>query len=184
MVQITLKSKPGSGSSAAIAHSVARGQGGGEQNGHENAATGASDLCRGGDVDSSAGGHVAGLDAGSRSADSSLRLSGPKTNKIGTDFDYTISGYASGAANYVVAWEQFNEQSGCATTYAAESTRVFLQSTYELTLWLNRSVSSNYSLLARFGADHSGKHGICAYLINLSSGDTYAYGGAFWTNVQ
>jgi hypothetical protein len=122
--------------------------------------------------------------ARSRSADSSLRLSGPKTNKIGTDFDYTISGYASGAANYVVAWEQFNEQSGCATTYAAESTRVFLQSTYELTLWLNRSVSSNYSLLARFGADHSGKHGICAYLINLSSGDTYAYGGAFWTNVQ
>jgi hypothetical protein len=122
--------------------------------------------------------------AGSRSADSSLRLSGPKTNKIGTDFDYTISGYASGTANYVVAWEQFNEQSGCATTYAAESTRVFLQSTYELTLWLNRSVSSNYSLLARFGADHSGKHGICAYLINLSSGDTYAHGGAFWTNVQ
>ncbi len=122
--------------------------------------------------------------AGSRSAESTLRLSGPKTNKIGTDFDYTVSGHASGAANSVVAWEQFNEQSGCASTYAAESTRVFLQSTYELTLWLNRSVSSNYSLLARFGADHSGRHGMCAYLINLSSGDTYAYGGAFWTSVQ
>jgi hypothetical protein len=72
--------------------------------------------------------------AGSKSAGSSLKLSGPKTNRFGTDFDYTISGAASGAANYLVAWEQYYPQKGCATTYAAESTRAFLPSTYGLTL--------------------------------------------------
>jgi hypothetical protein len=122
--------------------------------------------------------------AGSNSAGSSLKLSGPKTNKFGTDFDYTISGAASGAANYLVAWEQYDPQKGCATTYAAESTRAFLPSTYGLTLWLNRPVSGSYSVRAAFGAAHLGKHGMCAYLINLTTGDTYAYGGAFWTNVK
>jgi len=122
--------------------------------------------------------------AGSHSAGSSLKLSGPKTNKFGTDFDYTIAGTAAGAANYLVAWEQYYPQKGCASTYAAESTQAFLPSTYGLTLWLNRSVSGAYSVRAAFGAAHLGKHGMCAYLINLTTGDTYAYGGAFWTNVK
>ena len=122
--------------------------------------------------------------AGSHLSGSSLKLSGPKTNKYGTDFDYTISGTAAGPANYLVAWEQYYPQKGCATTYAAESTRAFLPSTYGLTLWLNRAVSTSYSARAAFGAAHLGKHGMCAYLINLTTGDTYAYGGAFWTNVK
>jgi hypothetical protein len=122
--------------------------------------------------------------ASTRSGGSSLVLRGPKTNKYGSDFDYTISGTASGAADYLVAWEQYYPQSGCASTYAAESTRTFLPDTYGLTLWLNRSVSGSYSALAEFGASHLGKHGMCAYLINLSTGDTYAHGGAFWTNVK
>jgi hypothetical protein len=122
--------------------------------------------------------------AGSHSTGSSLALTGPKTNKFGTDFSYTISGTAAGAADYLVAWEQYYPQKGCATTYAAESTRAFLPSTYALTLWLNRPVSGAYSVRTAFGAAHLGKHGMCAYLINLSTGDTYAHGGAFWTNVK
>jgi hypothetical protein len=51
-----------------------------------------------------------------------------------------------------------------------------------LTLFENRNVSHHYSVVEQFGAVHLGKHGICAYLINLSTGDTYAYAGAFWTN--
>jgi hypothetical protein len=118
----------------------------------------------------------------SHSAGNSLRLSGPKSNKMGSDFNYTISGTASSPANYVVAWEQFYPNGGCASTYLEESTRAFLPDTYGLTLWVNRTVSHNYSLLAQFGAAHLGKHGVCAYLINLTTGDTYAYAGAFWTN--
>jgi hypothetical protein len=118
------------------------------------------------------------------SSDSSLSLSGPKTNRYGTDFTYTISGTANSPADYLVAWEQYYPASGCAATYAAESARTFLPATYGITLWMNRSVSGRYSALARFGAEHLGKHGMCAYLINLSTGDTYAYGGAFWTNVK
>jgi hypothetical protein len=118
----------------------------------------------------------------SHSGDSSLRLIGPTSNKLGAAFEYTISGAAVSPANYVVAWEQFYPQSGCANTYAAESTRVFLPNTYGLTLFENKSVSHNYSIVEQFGADHVGKHGICAYLIDLATGDTYAYAGAFWTN--
>ena len=83
----------------------------------------------------------------SHSAGSSLTLSGPKSNTTGADFDYTISGAAVSPANYVVAWEQFYPQSGCANTYAAESTRVFLPNTYGLTLFENKSVSHNYSIV-------------------------------------
>ena len=120
--------------------------------------------------------------ARSHSGGSTLKLSGPRSNKLDASFTYTISGNAEGAANYLVAWEQFYPRSGCATTYAAESTRAFLPYTYDLTLFLNRSVSGNYSASEGFAAIHAGKHGMCAYLINLTSGDTYAYAGAFWTN--
>ncbi|MGA3352033.1 MAG: hypothetical protein ABSD85_02465 [Acidimicrobiales bacterium] len=118
---------------------------------------------------------------GPRSAGSSLKLTGPKTNKMGAGFVYKISGTAKGAANFVVAWEQFYEQSGCAKTYAAESTRAF-QPSYAVTLFLDEAVSHSFSTREDFYAEHSGKHGICAYLINLSTGDTYASAGAFWTN--
>ena len=118
----------------------------------------------------------------SHAAGSSLRLSGPTSNKVGTAFDYTISGVAISPADYVVAWEQFYPQEGCASTYAAESTRTFFPNTYGLTLFENRTVSHNYTLVEHFGAAHLGKHGICAYLIDLATGDTYADAGAFWTN--
>jgi len=112
----------------------------------------------------------------------SLHVSGPKSNKIGQNFNEQISGYAKGGANFVVAWEQYYPRSGCAATYAAESTRAFLPGTYGLTLWIDQPVHGKYSITAHFGAANLGKHGLCAYLISLSSGSTYAHGSIFWTN--
>lgn len=116
----------------------------------------------------------------------SMKVSGPPTNKMGTDFSYVISGTAGGPANHVVAWEQYTKGSGCAPTFAAESVRANFvpSSVYGLTAWTNQSVSSSYSVTAAFGAAHLGVHGICAYLINYTTGATYAEAGAFWTNVS
>ncbi|HTX09959.1 MAG TPA: hypothetical protein VME22_15170 [Solirubrobacteraceae bacterium] len=115
-------------------------------------------------------------------ADNSLKLSGAAKNQLGQNFNWTISGFAGGAANRVVAYEQFYKKSGCASTYAAEKGRVSKPS-YAVTLWLSRSVHAHYSLVAEFGADHAGVHGICAYLINRLSGQTYEHAGGWWDNV-
>ena len=152
------------------------------ENSHEDAASRVSDRSRCHFADSGTRRCIGSVDAELAFWGSSLRLRGPTSNKLGAAFEYTISGAAVSPANYVVAWEQFYPQSGCANTYAAESTRVFLPNTYGLTLFENKSVSHNYSIVEQFGADHVGKHGICAYLIDLATGDTYAYAGAFWTN--
>ncbi len=127
---------------------------------------------------------VAGAAPASQSVADSLHLKGPTVNKIGTDFDYTISGSASAPGDFLVAWEQYYPVTGCAATYAAESARTFESSTYELTLWLDGSVSGTFSKAAEFGADHPGKHGMCVYLISLTTGNTYAHAGAFWTNTS
>lgn len=115
-----------------------------------------------------------------------MTASGPATNTMGSDFNYVISGSASGPANRVVAWEQAEKASGCAPTFAAEAARELFQPTslYELTVWTNRAVSGSYSVTAAFGARNLGVHGICAYLINYTTGQTYAHAGAFWTNVS
>jgi len=115
---------------------------------------------------------------------SSLHASGPTSNKMGTNFDYVLSGSSGSGANRLVAWEQFNKVAGCAATFAGESARVLLEptSTYDLTLWTNVPVSGSYSVTAHFGASHLGVHGICAYLINLGTGETLAAAGSFWTN--
>jgi hypothetical protein len=117
-------------------------------------------------------------------ASNSLELSGAAKNTLGQNFNWTIRGFAGGAANRVVAYEQFYKKSGCAETYLAERARVSKPS-YAVTLWLNQAVGphAHYSLVARFGADHTGVHGICAYLINRRTGDTYAHAGGWWDNV-
>ncbi len=117
-------------------------------------------------------------------AGSSLKLSGAATNVIGHDFNWTISGYAGDDANRVVAWEQYYEQSGCAPTYSAELARESQPAKYGLTLWLSKAVHDSYTLVAQFGADNLGVHGICAYLINRANGHTYAHGGGWWRNVS
>jgi hypothetical protein len=115
-------------------------------------------------------------------ASNSLKLSGAAKNTLGQDFNWTIAGFAGGDANRVVAYEQYYKHSGCAETYSAERARLS-ESSYAVTLWLNRAVHGHYSLVAQFGADHAGVHGICAYLINRHSGHTYAHGGGWWDNV-
>jgi len=117
-------------------------------------------------------------------AGSSLRLTGPGSNKLGTTFSYTISGSATGAADYIVAWEQLYRRSGCAGTYAAESTRAFLPARYGIGLETATSVAKGrtFSVLARFNAVNRGTHGLCAYLISLETGNTYAHAAAWWTN--
>lgn len=116
----------------------------------------------------------------------SMKVTGPPTNKIGTDFTYLITGTAGGPANRVVAWEQYDKSNGCAPTFAAESVRAIFQpsSLYGLTKWTNEAVSGSYSVTAAFGAANLGVHGICAYLINYTTGQTYAKAGAFWKNVS
>jgi len=113
----------------------------------------------------------------------SLHVSGPVSNLMGVNFNETISGVTASPANYVVAWEQFYKHTGCAATFAQESTRAFFSGTWGLTAWLAKPVSAgHYSAVARFGARNLGTHGMCAYLINLSTGTTYAHGSIWWTN--
>ena len=40
----------------------------------------------------------------------------------------------------------------------------------------------SYSTVAAFGAQNLGTHGMCAYLINLSTGTTYAHSQVWWNN--
>ena len=115
---------------------------------------------------------------------SSLRLAGPGSNRLGATFSYTISGSATGAADYLLAWEQLYPRSGCASTYAAESTRAFVPARYGISLETARPVAHgrNFSVVARFNAVNPGKHGLCAYLISLETATTYAHTAAWWTN--
>jgi len=112
-----------------------------------------------------------------------LHVSGPISNLMGVNFNETISGVTASPANYVVAWEQFYKHTGCASTFAQESTRAFFSTTWGLTAWLAKPVSpGHYSAVARFGARNLGTHGMCAYLINISTGTTYAHSSIWWNN--
>ena len=117
-------------------------------------------------------------------ATSTMHVSGPTSNVMHQNFNETITGFAASPANYVVAWEQFYKHTGCATTFAKESTRSFFSGTWGLTPWLAQPVTAgrSYSALARFGAVNLGTHGMCTYLINLSTGTTYAHSAIWWTN--
>ena len=121
---------------------------------------------------------------GAAASGSTLHVSGPTSNLMHTNFNETIAGVAVSPANYVVAWEQFYKHGGCAPTFAAESSRAFFPRTWGLTTWLARPVTAGhyYSVVAAFGAQNLGTHGMCAYLINLSSGVTYAHGQIWWLN--
>lgn len=122
------------------------------------------------------------MDVASASTDS-LNVSGPTSNVMGANFNETITGVASGPANYVAAWEQFYQHSGCAPTFVQESVRAFSARTWGLTAWVGSFVNAgHYSVIARFGARNPGTHGMCAYLINALTGTTYATGSIWWNN--
>lgn len=117
-------------------------------------------------------------------AGSSLHVAGPTSNVIGASFDETVSGFAASPADHVVAWEQFYKNTGCASTYTEEKSRESAANTYALTSWIDQAVTpgQSYSAVAHFSAQRSGTHGLCAYLINQSTGRTYAYDGIWWDN--
>lgn len=122
--------------------------------------------------------------SGASASGSTLHVSGPTSNLMHTNFNETISGVAVSPANYVVAWEQFYKHTGCASTFSAEATRAFFPGLWGISPWLARPVAAGkrYSAVAAFGAQNLGTHGMCAYLINLSSGATYAHGQIWWNN--
>lgn len=117
-------------------------------------------------------------------AGNSLHIAGPTSNVMGASFAETVSGFAASPADRVVAWEQFDKSTGCADTYADEKSRESAPNTYGLTSWLDQAVTpgQSYSAVARFSAQRSGTHGMCAYLINQSTGTTYAHDGIWWDN--
>jgi hypothetical protein len=114
---------------------------------------------------------------------STLKLMGSHSNVLGTDFKYVISGYAAAPADRVIAWYQFYQRRGCASTYAAERARAG-SAFYELAVFVRAAVKPNasYSETAWLRAYNRGTHGICAYLYDAATGTTYAHAGAWWNN--
>ena len=114
----------------------------------------------------------------------SIRITGPTSNLFHTYFNETVSGYATGPANYVVSGEQLNPPGGCATTFVAESRKS------DFGLWGRtrsrpggtRPVRGSFSTVARFWARNHSEHGICSYLINLKTRKTYAHASRWWNN--
>ncbi len=107
-----------------------------------------------------------------------IHVKGPTRNAFHTRFKEAVSGSAHGAANYVISGEQLNPAGGCASTYTAESAKA------DWMRWPTGTgnVHGGFSLVARFYAKNHGKHGICSYLINRATNQTYAHAGLFWRN--
>ncbi len=118
-----------------------------------------------------------GLSSSALAAGSSIALHGPHSNLYGSSFQYTMSGKAGGAANYVWGWE-VPYAAKCASKYSSESTR---PSTF---LFVNRPVSRNarFSIIVHFLARNVERHRFCAYLTNKSSHKTFAHAETTWTN--
>jgi hypothetical protein len=109
-----------------------------------------------------------------------IGVHGPTSNKFNTFFNETVFGCASGKANDVISGEQRLPTSGCASTYQAENkSGNFYQ-------WPTGTgqVHGRFSLTAKFYAHNPGTHGICSYLVNRTTKQTYAHAGRFWTNSQ
>jgi hypothetical protein len=107
-----------------------------------------------------------------------IGIQGPTKNALGTKFNETVSGMASGGANYVMSGEQFDQGTGCAASFLEEV------SSFRWRRWPTGtgSVHGHFSLIARFGAANAGTHGICSYLINATTQQTYAHASLWWTN--
>jgi hypothetical protein len=107
-----------------------------------------------------------------------IGVRGPTANASDVFFNETVFGCATGKANYVISGEQRTRSGGCAHTYSAEAAR---SSFYEWPTGTGR-VHATFSLVAKFYSHVSGTHGICSYLVNRATKQTYARAGRFWTN--
>jgi hypothetical protein len=111
-------------------------------------------------------------------ASNRIGVRGPTANVLNTAFNETVFGCATRSANYVISGEQHTRGGGCARTYRAEAVR---RSFYQWPTGTGR-VRGRFALVAEFGAHALGTHGICSYLINRTTKQTYAHAGRFWTN--
>jgi hypothetical protein len=124
------------------------------------------------------GASAAGARSAKHKAKNRISVHGPTKNAFHVYFDETVSGSASGAANYVISGEQLNPAGGCASSYTVESTR---SDWYQWPTGTG-SVHGKFSLVAKFWSRNHSRHGICSYLINSSSKKTFAHASRFWTN--
>jgi hypothetical protein len=107
-----------------------------------------------------------------------ISIQGPTANVFHTYFNESVSGFATGSANYVISGEQLNPGGGCATTFTAERTR---SDWYQWPTGTG-AVHGNFSLVAKFWARNHSEHGICSYLVNRTTRHTYAHSSRWWNN--
>jgi hypothetical protein len=125
---------------------------------------------------------ISGVAAASSS--NTIAITGPTKNLFHTYFNETVSGFASAPANFVISGEQLYPRGGCASTYLAERRKS------DFGLWGTRSnrpggtgpVHGSFSTVARFWARNHLEHGICSYLINRGTLQTYAHASRWWNN--
>jgi hypothetical protein len=121
----------------------------------------------------SAGAHRAAGCGGNR-----IGVRGPTAHASDVFFNERVFGCATGKANDVISGEQRTRSGGCAHTYSAEAAR---SSFYRWPTGTGR-VYAAFSLVAKFYSHVSGTHGICSYLVNRTTKQTYARAGRFWTH--
>lgn len=107
-----------------------------------------------------------------------IGVAGPTANVFHTYFDETVSGSSCGAADYVISGEQLYPAGGCAATYLAESRK---SDWYQWPTGTG-AVRGHFRLVARFWARNHQKHGICTYLVNRATRQTYAHASRWWNN--
>ena len=110
-------------------------------------------------------------------AGSSIRLAGPRVNAFHTSFHYVGSGFASGQANHVWAWETPATRP-CASKYREEVGRG------RIFLFVSKPLTRNrrFEFVIRFFARNRESHHLCAYVVNQRSGTTLARAEASWRN--
>ncbi len=107
-------------------------------------------------------------------ASNKLHVSAPKSVKLGSSYTVTVSGNASGNANFVVGWERANVK--CKKNYDKEYH--FLGNPTSASI--SMPVSGHFSQGLTFTAQHKGKGYLCAYLINQTTTHTYKHATAHW----
>jgi hypothetical protein len=118
------------------------------------------------------------LGASALAVGSSIALKGPHENKYGTPFHYTVSGRASGAANYAYGWEVPYSRA-CANSYKAEAKRG------TKTLFVSRALARNkrFTFVVEFFARNLARHRFCVYVVNKRTAKTLARAETTWRNV-
>jgi len=112
------------------------------------------------------------------SGKNTIKVTGPTANVFHHYFNETVSGNATGNANRVISGEQVNPAGGCASTYTAE---IHNSSWYQWPTGTG-AVHGKFSMVAKFYARNHHEHGICSYLINSGTRQTFAHASRFWNN--